>query len=266
MMCRCLGVSRSGYYAWSKRPESPRSRRRSALGLHVRAAFAASRKTYGSPRLTAELLASGIRTSRHVVAKMMRAANLVARKKRRFVRTTTPDAAWHAAGNVLARSFAPGRDQVWVADTTYLAVPEGWLYLAVLISLRSRRVVGWAASARNDCALVLAALNNALHTHPPPLMHHSDRGGTYTSEPYLDALAAHRIKSSMSRKGNCWDNAVAESFFSTLKVELGARYPDRVAATTALFDYIDSFYNTRRRHSALGYLSPHDYEVKMSVT
>jgi transposase InsO family protein len=227
----------------------------------VRAVFQRCKKRYGSPRVTIELRADGVQASRHVVARLMREADLVARPKPRFVSTTVSDATWSAPANVLARKFAPGgQDEAWVADTTYLATREGWLYLAVVLSIASRRVVGWALSACNDSALTVAALEMALASRAAPRLHHSDRGCTYTSDQYQRVLEANQIRCSMSRRGNCWDNAVAESFFSTLKAELGRSYASRPQARSEVFEYIEAFYNTRRRHSALGYLSPVEYE------
>jgi transposase InsO family protein len=234
--------------------------------VKVREVFACSKKRYGSPRVTLELKAQGMKVSRHLVARLMREADLVARAKPRYVATTTSDRLWAAPPNTLARDFAPGREEVWASDTTYLATPAGWLYLAVVLSIASRRVVGWATSTRNDSTLTVAALEAALESRAAPPLHHSDRGSTYASEQYQRALEANGIRCSMSRLGNCWDNAVVESFFSTLKTELGRSYASQSQARSELFEYIETFYNSRRRHSALGYLSPSEYEAQELVT
>ncbi|XXV26169.1 IS3 family transposase [Sorangium sp. So ce1389] len=201
----------------------------------------------------------------------MRAERLAARSKRRFRRTTNSRHKGPIAPNVIERQFdAQAPNQVWVTDVTYIPTDEGWLYLAVMLDLFSRRVVGWAASATSDCALALAALTPALRARRPApgLVHHSDRGSPYASDDYRGVLGAHGLIPSMSRAGNCWDNAVAESFFATLKAELveHERHPTRAAAITSIGDYIENFYNLKRRHSRLAYMSPIEFELKTYVT
>lgn len=260
-LCAVLGVTRSGFYAWSTRPEAARTRANRQLALEVAALYRARRQRYGSPRLCAELRAQGRRVGRHRVARLLRAQGLRARPKRGFQPPLAARPGEAAAANLLARVFtAPAPNRAWVADITALRTREGWLYLAVLLDLFSRRVVGWAMSAQPTRQLPLAALEAALaQRRPAPgLLHHSDRGSPYTSADYQEALSAHGLVSSMSRKGNCWDNAVAESFFATLKGELvpAARWTTRAAARLAVFEYIEVFYNRCRLHSALGYRSP----------
>lgn len=271
MMCRVLQVSRAGFYAWRARPESARSKANRELAAQVREAHETSRRTYGSPRVHAELRARGYRVGRHRVARLMRQQGLAARRKRRYRATTNSGHNQPVAPNVLSRSFeVPEPDRVWVADITYLATAEGWLYLAVLLDLCSRSVVGWAMSADLDCSLALAALRMAVERRQPTrgrLLHHSDRGVQYASSSYQAALEAEGITASMSRRANCWDNAPAESFFGTLKVELvGDRvFPSRAAARTEVFEYIEAFYNRTRRHSTLGYLTPLEFEKQTAV-
>jgi transposase InsO family protein len=265
LMCRTLGVSRAGFYAWQTRPPARRTRADERLGLEIAAIHAESRQRYGSPRIHAELVDRGCRTSRKRIARLMRARGLAARRRRRFRVTTQSRHRFPIAPNVLARQFeraAP--DQAWVTDITYISTGEGWLYLAVILDLCSRSAVGWALSERITDDLTLEALCMALARRRPPqgLLHHSDRGSQYASGDYRRTLAQHGIICSMSRRGNCWDNAIAESFFATLKVELvhDATWDTRAAARTELFEYIELFYNGQRRHSALGYLSPRAFE------
>ncbi|MCU1281317.1 MAG: Mobile element protein [bacterium] len=263
MMCRVLKVSRSGFYAWRQRPESRRRIRDRALTVRIRAVHAQSRRTYGSPRITAELRDAGEAVARKRVARLMREEGLYGRRPRRFVRTTNSAHSSPVAANVLARRFAVGETKrVWVGDITYLATAQGWVYLAVLLDLASRAVVGWAVSDKIDVSVAAAALDMALQRSEPPDLHHTDRGIQYACDAYQRELEKHKIAGSMSRKGNCWDNAVAESFFSTLKTECVEHrvYASLADARAALFDYIESFYNRRRRHSSLGYRSPADYE------
>ncbi len=264
-MCRMLGVARSGFYFWLRARPSQRMLEERALVVHLLEAFRQSEKRYGSPRLYRELRAQGHRVGRHRVARLMRREGLRARGRKRFVRTTQRgDAA--PAPNLLARDFsAASPNKVWVADITYVPTREGWLFLAVVLDLFSRRIVGWATSHRIDTELVFKALRMALaHRRPEPgLIHHSDRGLQYTCRAHRAVLAAHSIVASMSRKGDCWDNAVAESFFSTLKIELvhSSNFASRAAAQKAIGTYIDDFYNCRRRHSSIGYISPVEYEL-----
>jgi putative transposase len=267
LMCRVLQVSRSGYYAWCKRPPAPRTLRDQTLALEVAAIHGESRGRYGSPRIHAELRERGQRTARKRVARLMRAAGLCARERRRFRSTTDSGHGMAIKGNLLARRFAvPAPNSGWVTDITYLWTLEGWLYLAVILDLYSRRVVGWAISERLERGVALDALQMALSDRQPPqgLLHHSDRGSQYASHEYQQLLAAHGVMSSMSRKGNCWDNAVAESFFATLKLELvyQSHWRTRTQARSEVFEYIELFYNRQRRHSALGYLCPNEFELR----
>lgn len=268
LMCRVLEVSPAGFYAAQRRAPSARARQDVQFALHVRAVHTWSRRRYGAPLVYAELQAQGVRCGRHRVARLMREAGLRAKRVRKFRVTTQSAHAHPTAPNTLARQFAPAqwprRDRAWVGDITYLWTREGWLYLAVLLDLASRRVVGWACGPTLSRALAVTALVRALRArHPPPgLLHHSDRGGQYACVEYQRVLATRGITSSMSRAGDCWDNAVAESFFATLKVDLAreAHWTTRAAAHAALTEYIDVWYNHQRRHSALQYRSPAEYE------
>lgn len=265
LMCRVLRVSRSGYYAWCQRPASPRAQVDQQLVSAIRAVHTASRRTYGSPRVQAELGAQGWHCGRHRVARLMRAAGLAGQRRRRWRVTTDSRHAHPVAANTLARQFAVARpNQVWAADLTYVPTDEGWIYLAVVLDLASRRVVGWAMQARLTQAVALDALQMALGQRRPSggLLHHSDRGGQYASGAYQVLLARQGIQASMSRRGDVWDNAVVESFFATLKTELvhQRHYHSRLEARAELFDYIEIWYNRHRRHSALGYLSPAAFE------
>ena len=268
LLCSVLGVSRSGFYAWRKRPKSSRASKDVVLADAITKVYTLSCGTYGSPRVHAELREQGELVGRKRVARLMRDRGLIARRKRRF-RPTTTDSNHRqpVAENLLNRSFErTSPNQAWVGDITYIPTGEGWLYLAVLIDLFSRRVVGWAMSDRIDRQLTLNALEMAIVNRGravKDVLHHSDRGSQYASADYRQALADAGLVASMSRKGNCWDNAVAESFFSTLKWELIHRRPfeTRSDARRAIFEYIEVFYNRRRRHSALGYLSPMQVEL-----
>ena len=220
VLCRVLGVSTSGYYAWTERPASARARRDEELGQRVRAAHAASKGRYGSPRVHAELRANGDNVGRKRVARLMKQANLAGRKRRRFRQTTDSNHNFPIADNILARDFiTTAPNEVWVTDITFIWTDQGWLYLAAILDLFSRRVVGWSTSANVDRHLATGALDKALRDRRPSrgLVHHSDRGSTYASGDYRRALDAHGLQCSMSRKGDCWDNAVAESFFASLK-------------------------------------------------
>jgi len=266
-MCRSLSVSRSGYYAWKGRPAPARAKADAKLAVEVAVAHKRSRATYGSPRVHAELRSRGMRVGRKRVERLMRQNGLRARQKRRFRRTTNSNHALAIAPNVLSRRFdAIVPNEAWATDVTYIATYEGWLYLAVMLDLFSRRVVGWAASETNDTALAVGALEHALRDRRPPrgLVHHSDRGSPYASDRYRELLGQHGVVASMSRRGDCWDNAVAESFFATLRAELvdHERYATRAAAITSIGDYIERFYNPVRRHSHLGYVSPIEFELK----
>ena len=271
VLCRVLGVSRAGFYAAQRRPAPPRVTADARLAVQIAAIHRASRRCYGSPRVHAELRARGQSTSRKRVARLMRTAGLAARRRRAFRVTTQSRHTHPVAPNRLARQFtAPVPDRVWVTDITYLATVEGWLYLAVVVDLFSRRVVGWATSDRLGEGVALEALGMGLaRRRPPPgLLHHSDRGSQYASAEYRAVLAGHGMERSMSGVGSCWDNAVAESFFATLKVELDhdGAWRTRAEAHRAVFDYIELFYNGERRHSTLGYLSPSAFERQWRQT
>lgn len=265
VMCRVLEVTRGGYYAWRQRPESARAQRNRALSEEIRLAHTASRCTYGSPRVHQQLVAQGHTVGRHRIARLMRKSGLKARCKRRFRTTTQSNHAHPIAENLLERRFAvESPDRAWVTDITYVWTQESWLYLAVILDLYSRRVVGWSMGTRIDQELTLRALRMALVSRAPkgPLIHHSDRGSQYAARAYRDLLEANGVSRSMSRKGDCWDNAVAESFFATLKTELIYRttFRTRARARRAIFEYIEGFYNRVRRHSYLGYVSPEAFE------
>ena len=271
VLCDVLGVSRSGFYALKTRRPSARTKAAAKLAVEVVAAHKKSRKRYGSPRVHRALRKKGVRVGKKRVERLMREKGLVGRRKRRFRRTTDSNHANPIAPNVVARDFQPkAPNEVWAGDVTYIATAEGWSYLAVLLDLYSRRVVGWAMSASNDTALALAALERAIHCRafvPPGLVHHTDRGSPYASDDYRAALTAHDMITSMSRKGDCWDNAVAESFFATLRAELvdDERYLSRDEAETSIGDYLESFYNVERMHSHLDYVSPIEFELKTHV-
>jgi transposase InsO family protein len=265
-MCARLEVSKSGFYAWCGRPPSSRSLADRQLLGRIRAVHAESKGRYGSPRVHRELSAKGIHVSKHRIARLMRENGLRGRRRRRFRHTTDSNHAMPIAPNTLARDFtAEAPNEVWVTDITYIWTREGWLYLAAILDLYSRRVVGWSMSERMTRQLVLDALSMAVRARTPPvgLLHHSDRGSQYASADYRAALVAAGMQCSMSRKGDCWDNAVAESFFSTLKAELvhEADWATRVEARTAIFEYLEVFYNRRRRHSSIGYVSPVAFEL-----
>jgi transposase InsO family protein len=261
VMCELLGVSRGGYYAWAGRAESARAADDRALATEIRAAHEASRGRYGSPRVHAELRARGRRIGRKRVARLMRGMGLAARRRRRFRRTTDSRHAFPIAPNLLERNFtAEAPDRVWLADLTYIWTAQGWLYLAAVLDLYTRRVVGWAMADHLRHELTLAALDMAIvRQRPAPgLVHHADRGVQYAAHGYRARLRRHGMVCSMSRKGDCWDNAPMESFFATLKGELveAAEYDTRDEARADLFQYIEGFYNRRRLHSGLGYLTP----------
>jgi putative transposase len=269
-MCRVLEVSRTGFYAWCTRPQSNRAEESARLGKLVEQSHQASRKNYGVPRVHADLQAQGERVSRKRVARLMQARGLRGRVRRRYRTTTKSDPQHPVAANLLERKFtAPGPDQIWVGDITYLWTREGWMYLAVLIDLYSRMVVGWSMGERMPVGLTLAALHMALGRRRPAAgwIHHSDRGSQYTASIYQRRLRELGALGSMSRKGDCYDNAVAESFFHSLKVELGDEMPfcSRAEARRIVFDYIEVFFNRQRRHSALGYVSPAEFEVTVEV-
>ncbi len=265
VMCRVLGVSRSGYYAWRTRAESGRSRQNRSLLVQIRRIHGRSRKTYASPRVTAELREEGFGCSRHRVARLMRLHGLRAKTVRKFRVTTDSKHPFPVAPNRLSREFAVNRPNIaWVADITYIWTSEGWLYLAAVMDLYSRRLVGWAMSSHPDSALTRTALRQAPGQRRPPagLLHHSDRGKPYAAGDYQELMGEYGLVGSMSRKGDCWDNAPMESFFGTLKQELvhPERFATREEAQAKLFEYIEVFYNRQRRHSALGSQSPAEFE------
>jgi len=269
-LCAHLEVSPSGYYDWQKRQAnpSPRAVENQTLLREISQIHALSRQTYGSPRIVDALRKKGRRHGRNRIAHLMQQAGLCGRQKGRYrVQTTDSNHDEPIAPNRLAQEpKATAPNQLWVADITYIETQEGWLYLAGILDLYSRKLVGWAMSERIDTSLVLKALGMALlHRQPPAnLLLHSDRGVQYASGDYRQALQAARLVPSMSRKGNCYDNATMESFWSTLKLELIYRrdFATRAQARTEIFDYIESFYNRQRTHSALNYLSPVDFELK----
>lgn len=264
-MCKLLKVSRSGFYAWLTRPESHRSRENRALEAKIRVFHAASHGIYGSPKIHQDLIDDGVRCGKNRVARIMREAGIRSRRKKKFKATTNSRHNLPVAENLLDQDFAAKTpDSVWVGDITYVPTQEGWLYLAVLIDLYNRKVVGWASSSRMTRQLTLDALQMALDRQSPEkgLVHHTDRGSQYASGDYQKVLSDRRILCSMSRKGNCYDNAVAESFFGLLKTEWvnHCRYRSRSEANRSLFYYIEIFYNRKRRHASLGYKTPHEYE------
>ena len=267
ILCRCLGVTRSGYYAWARRPPSARALRDVHLIQRLRVVHAIHRRVYGRPRLHRALRDEGVRISPKRVARLMREAGVTAQGRRRFRVTTDSAHAWPVAANHLGRQFAVAAPHaVWVADITSLWTRHGWCYLAVILDLASRRVIGWAMRDSLETEIVTAALHLALGTRPRPHVHHSDRGSQYASHDYRGRLEQAGITVSMSRVGNCWDNAPAESFFSSLKAELvsTARWGTPIEAEAAVADYL-RFYNHTRLHSSLGYRSPAQYEASLEV-
>jgi transposase InsO family protein len=264
-LCRVLGVSRSGFYAWRKRPPSTAQQRREELTEQVQQIHREVRQRYGSPRMHAELVARGHPCCVNFVAGLMREAGISAKSNARFVRTTDSNHPLPVADNVLDRRFEVSEpNAVWVADITYIPTGEGWVYLAAVEDLFSRRVVGWSLSESMTSRLVVDALEMAVGRRSPgeELLAHSDRGSQYASEHYQRVLAGEGIVCSMSRRGDCWDNAPMESFFASLKKELVHRedYATREQATASIFEYIEVFYNRVRRHSSLGFVSPAEYE------
>ena len=264
-LCEVLSVSPAGFYAWRRRPPSARATADAQLVVEIKQVHEQSERRYGSPRVFRELRDRGRDVGRRRVVRLMRQHGIVAKRRRRFRKTTDSEHALPVAPNVLERRFeVDAPNKVWVTDITYVWTREGWLYLAAILDLYSRAVVGWAMSESLSREIALRALDMALRSRRPlpGLVHHSDRGSQYASADYQRELAAHGIICSMSRKGDCWDNAVAESFFATLKTELvhEADFATRAQARSALFDFIEGFYNRRRRHSFLGYLCPMDFE------
>ena len=264
-LCQVLGVSQSGYFAWRSRPASCHQREDLVLLAHIRSAFARSHGTYGSPRMTRELQDDGLNVGRRRTARLMRENGLKARQTRRFKRTTDSHHAFPVAPNLLEQNFSAERPNLkWAADISYVWTCEGWLYLAVILDLFARRVVGWAVSDRLHQELALEALHKAVAVRRPSvgLIHHTDRGSQYCSLAYQAELRRHNIRISMSGKGNCFDNAVVETFFKTLKSELVWRtvFQTRAEAKDAIGRYIDGFYNPVRRHSTLDFVSPVQFE------
>jgi transposase InsO family protein len=263
-MCRLLNVSRSGYYWWLKRPESRRSRENRALQDKIRVLHVASHGIYGAPKIHRDLVDTGIRCGKNRVARIMREAGIRSRTKKKFKATTNSKHNLPVAPNLLNQDFAvEAPERVWVGDITYIHTDEGWLYMAVVLDLFNRQVVGWSASSRMTRQLAIDALQMALGRRNPGkgLLHHSDRGSQYASNDYQKILKENDMICSMSRKGNCYDNAVAESFFGRLKAEWvnHYRYQSRAEAIGSLFYYIEIFYNRNRRHSSIDYTTPQDY-------
>ena len=265
-MCKVLNVSPSGYYSWLKRPESPRRKENRRLEAKIRVIFKENREVYGAPRIHAELADNDGSYSKNRVARIMRNAGLKAKTKRRFKATTDSRHSFAVAPNLLNQNFevdAPNR--VWASDISYIPTDQGWLYLAVLMDLYSRKIIGWSMDKRMTRNLVISALKMAIGSrlNYQGAIHHSDRGVQYACDDYQQLLKEHDIICSMSRKGNCYDNAVVESFFHSLKTEWvnHHRYQNRHEARLSLFDYIENFYNHKRRHSILNYMNPHDYEL-----
>jgi len=264
ILCRVLAVSASGYYAWRRRRPSQRHRANAELVEQIREVRSGERRAYGSPRVHSELRSQGVVCSENRVARVMRSHGIKVERKPQYVVTTESGGTFNAAPNLLNRRFRPGEVRAWLVDLTYVRTAEGMLFLTVVLKLGSRRVIGWSMDSTPTGKLALDALKMAIAAEEPlpGLIHHSDRGGHYASNVYRALLTSHGMVESMSRKGDCWDNAVVESFFATLKREL--LYPQGVRtrrqARSMIFHYIEVFYNRQRRHSALGYLSPVEYE------
>jgi putative transposase len=268
--CRVLEVSRSGYYAWRRRPQSARAGWRGELAVKIRLAHESNRKVYGSPRICRALKADGQSVCENTVASVMREHGIRAKSKRKFVpRTTDSRHAGPVAENVLQRRFAAALpDRKWAVDITYIPTGQGWMYLAGVLDLYSRKIVGWAMADHMEADLVSDALTMALMRRQPAegLLHHSDRGVQYASDAYQHLLQSHGMLASMSNKGDCWDNAAMESFWSTLKTELvhHERYATRAQARASIFEYIEVFYNRKRLHSSIGYVSPEAFEAALN--
>ena len=264
--CAVLDVSVSGFYAWKRRPASKRQSDDMVMLAHIRSEFATSNETYGSPRMHAELKESGLAIGLHRVARLMSENGLKARQKTRFKKTTDSDHGGPVASNILDQDFtAEAPDQKWGVDISYVWTAEGWLYLAIVLDLFSRKIVGWHLSDRMKRGLAIDALRRAIALRQPPagLIHHSDRGSQYCSADYRRLLRDHGFVASMSGRGNCYDNAMVESVFKTIKSELVWRtsFASRDQASKAIGQYIEGFYNPRRRHSSLGYVSPAKFEI-----
>ncbi len=270
LMCRALAVSPAGYYAWSARPESARAAANRVLLADIRAIHRESRETYGSPSIWDALIKRGHRVGEHRVARLMRAEGIRAKTVKKWRATTPSNHQLPVATNRLDRRFTIDRpNRVWAGDISYVWTAEGWLYLPVVLDLYSRAVIGWAMGARLSGELARQALTMAIHHRAPKagLLHHSDRGSQYAATAYQQLLITHGMTGSMSRRGNCWDNACVESFFGTLKRELvyHRQYRTRDEATQDIFEYIEVFYNRLRRHSTLGYSSPAEFEARAAV-
>jgi len=270
-MCEVLAVSRGGFYAWLRRPASVRTSENQRLLSQIRIAFDRSRQTYGSPRLTDELNDSGIHCSKNRIARLMRQSGIRAVGKRKYRVTTHSKHSHQVADNLLDRQFTAGKpNAVWLSDITYIWTAEGWLYLAGVMDVYSRRLVGWSMGHRVTAELTLNALRQAIARRDvsPELLHHSDRGSQYAAGEYQRLLEESGMICSMSRKGDCWDNAPMESFFATLKTELVNReqFKTRKEARAKIFEYIEVFYNCQRRHSTLGHQSPVDFERRQTLS
>lgn len=264
-MCDLLTVAPSSYYAWRKRTPSKREQNDAIFSTKIKQVFEASDKTYGYLRIWKEFLAEGIACGKHRIARLMRQNGWCVRGRKRFKTTTRSNPAHEKAPNLLDQDFSAKKmNEKWTTDITYIRTGEGWLYLAVVLDLFSRRVVGWAMDKRMETSLVIDALKMAIEQRGPSadLIHHSDRGSQYTAKAYREALASNNLIASMSRRGNCYDNAVTESFFGTLKTERvhHRHYTTRAAAKRDIFSYIEGYYNRWRRHSTLDYLCPHEFE------
>jgi putative transposase len=265
VMCRVFGFAPSTYYGWERKQQSEHAIRDAELLAAIRRIFAKFRGRYGAPRIQAELAREGLAVSRKRVARLMREAGLKAKGKRKYKPTTDSNHSLPVAPNLLHRDFHAERpDAVWVSDITYIWTRQGWMYLAAILDLYARKVVGWSLAERMTASLVCDALDSAvrLRRPPPDLVFHSDRGSQYASHVFRRRLARHRMRQSMSRRGNCWDNAVAESFFATLKKELvrNRAFDTRAQARSEIFEYVEVFYNRQRAHSLLSYATPDSFE------
>jgi len=265
-MCRVIGASRSGYYGWKMQPQSKRQKENEKILMEIKESHKNSHRVYGSPRITEDLQAKGTKCSKNRVARLMKVHGIIAKAKKKFKATTNSKHNLPVADNLLNQDFVAEKpNTVWVSDITYIWTLEGWLYLAVILDLYSRQVVGWAMSDRLTANFVIKALHQAIGRRNPVrgCILHSDRGIQYASADFRDVLNSYGFIQSMSRKGNCYDNAVAESFFHTLKTEhvYDYRYETRAEAIQSIFEYIEIFYNRQRRHSAIGYRSPVSYEL-----
>ncbi len=270
-MARILGISRSGYYAWRRPKQDVNEQERIFLSENIIRVFKESKRSYGSPRIYRQFKSEGISCGRHRIAKIMRSLAIVARKKRKYRKSVTLRHDRSFAANVLNRKFSFDKpDQAWVSDVSYFWTKSGWLHLAIVMDLFSRRIIGWSMGAHVDANLTMQAFDMAVINRNPDhrLIHHSDQGAEYTNHEYQDTLKSHSIISSMSRSGNCYDNAVAESFFKTIKTELtkNRKFETIEDARAAIFEYIEIFYNRKRLHSTLGYISPAEFERRNGIS